>query len=143
MQLGLYTLRDLVLVFLCKFLLTLSAFSIFDPPPPPKKIPRVDSPDSSTYGEGSLGVLIDHYAENKIAHTLDGEEYEKEALITTEVRVLRNYIAKQPNQDMASQLKKLVTTDTLLLTGTIFSYFCMSSNTSVLILAILIAIVLF
>ena len=31
----------------------------------------------------------------------------------------------------------------LLLTGTIFSYFCMSSNTSVLILAILIAIVLF
>ena len=31
----------------------------------------------------------------------------------------------------------------LLLTGTIFSYFCMSSITSVLILAILIAIVLF
>ena len=31
----------------------------------------------------------------------------------------------------------------LLLTGTIFSYFCMSSSTSVLILAILIAIVLF
>ena len=31
----------------------------------------------------------------------------------------------------------------LLLTGTIFSYFCMSSITSILILAILIAIVLF
>ena len=31
----------------------------------------------------------------------------------------------------------------LLLTGTIFSYFCMSSITSVLILAIVIAIVLF
>ena len=62
----------------------------------------------------SLGVYIDQYAENKTAQTLDGEEYEKEALITTEVRVewtvFRNYIAKQPKQDMASQLKNLVTT---------------------------------
>ena len=36
-----------------------------------------------------------------------------------------------------------VTLSLLLLMGTIFSYFCMSSITSVLILAILIAIVLF
>ena len=54
---------------------------------------------------------------NKTAQTLDGEEYEKEALITTEVcaewTTFRNYIAKQPKQDMASQLKKLVTTDML------------------------------
>ena len=48
-----------------------------------QKIPSVDSPDSNIYGEGSLGVLIDQYAENKTAQTLDGEEYEKEALITT------------------------------------------------------------
>ena len=56
-------------------------------------------------------MLIDQYAENKTAQTLDGEEYEKEALITTEVRAelttFRNYIAKQPKQDMASQLKTL------------------------------------
>ena len=62
-------------------------------------------------------MLIDQYAENKTAQTLDGEEYEKEALITTEVRAewttFRNYIAKQPKQDMASQLKNLVTTDML------------------------------
>ena len=38
---------------------------------------------------------------------------------------------------------KMPTLLLLLLTGTIFSYFCMSSITSVLILAILIAIVLF
>ena len=37
----------------------------------------------------------------------------------------------------------IVTLLLLLLTGTIFSYFCMSSITSVLILAILIAIILF
>ena len=50
-------------------------------------------------------------------HTLDGEEYDKEALITTEVRAewttFRNYIAKQPQQDMASHLKNLVTSDML------------------------------
>ena len=48
-----------------------------------QKIPRVDYPDSNIYCEGSLGVLIDQYAENKTAQTLDGAEYEKEALITT------------------------------------------------------------
>ena len=40
-------------------------------------------PDSNIYGEGSQGMLIDQYAENKTAQTLDGEEYEKEALIMT------------------------------------------------------------
>ena len=40
-------------------------------------------------------------------------------------------------------MSDLLTLLLLLLTGTIFSYFCMSSITSVLILAILIAIVLF
>ena len=80
-----------------------------------QKIPCVNSPDSNTYGEGSLGVLIDQYAENKIAQTLHGEEYIKEALITTEVRAewttFCNYIAKQPKQDVASHLNNLLTTD--------------------------------
>ena len=63
-----------------------------------QKIPCVDSPDSNIYGEGSLRVLIDQYAENKIAQTLHGEEYVKEALITTEVRAewtaFRNYYSQ-------------------------------------------------
>ena len=79
-------------------------------------------------------VLIDHYAENKTAQTLDDEEYEKETLITTEVcewTTFCNYIAKQPKQDMASQLKNLVTTDML---KTMFPHFlamqCVYDNSS-------------
>jgi len=54
------------------------------------------------HGKGFLGVLIDQYAVNKTAQTLDGEEYEKKALVTTDIcaewTTFLNYVAKQPKQ---------------------------------------------
>jgi len=47
-----------------------SAFSTFDP----TKILQVDSPHSKNHGERFLGVLIEPYAVNRIAQTLDDEE---------------------------------------------------------------------
>ena len=65
----------------------------------------------------SPGMLLDQYGVNKTALTLDGEEYEKKALITTEVlaewTTFRHYLAKQPKEDMASQLNNLLTTEML------------------------------
>ena len=70
----------------------------------------------------SPGMLLDHNdqcAVNKTALTLDGEEYEKKALITTEVlaewTTFRCYLAKQPKEDMASQLNNHLTTVTEML----------------------------
>ena len=51
--------------------------------------------------------------------------------------------AMRTSRSFLCSIKPLITLLLLLLMGTIFSYFCMSSITSVLILAILIAIVLF
>lgn len=91
----------------------MSAFSIFDP----RKTPSVDSFHYEHYGEDSLGVLLDQYGVNKTALTLDGEEYEKKALITTEVcaewMTFCHYLSKQPKEDMASQLNNFVTTEML------------------------------
>jgi len=90
-----------------------SAFSIFDP----RKTPSVDSSHYKHYGEDSLGLLLDQYGVNKTALTVDGEEYEKKALITAEVHAewttFCHCLLKRPKEDTISQLNNLVTTDML------------------------------
>ena len=50
--------------------------------------------------------------------SLEGEEYEKMRLVSNEVKAewktLKHYLTKKPQEDMASQLHKLVTNETLI-----------------------------
>lgn len=55
-----------------------SSMSIFDP----RKLPIVDSPGFTSYGDSSINTLIQHYGEDQEAQTTDGEEYLKKALIS-------------------------------------------------------------
>ena len=91
-----------------------SAFSIFDP----KKTPSVDTSEYQQYGEGSVTVLLDQYGGRKTAVSLEGEEYEKMGLVSSEVKaewkMLKHYLTKKPQEDMASQLHELVTNETLI-----------------------------
>ena len=84
-----------------------SAFSIFDP----KKTPSVDTSEYQQYGEGSVTVLLDQYGGRKTAVSLEGEEYEKMGLVSSEVKAewktLKHYLNKKTQEDMASQLHEL------------------------------------
>ena len=86
-----------------------SAFSIFDP----KKTPSVDSSKYTNYGKDSLHVLLNQYGLPRTALALDGEIFQKQALIVDGVHAewttFRHYIAKQPKEDMSSQLNNLLT----------------------------------
>ena len=91
-----------------------SAFSIFDP----KKTPSVDTSEYQQYGKGSVMVLLDQYGGRKTAVSLEGEEYEKMGLVSSEVKAewktLKHFLTKKPQEDMASQLHELVTNETLI-----------------------------
>ena len=86
-----------------------SSMSIFDP----RKVPNVDSPGFTSYGDSSIDTLIQHYGEDREAQTIDGEEYLKKALISpelhTEWKTFRQFFSKHPEEDMKLQLKELVT----------------------------------
>ena len=58
-----------------------SSFSIFDP----SKLPSPNSADS-VYGEDAINTLIAYYGEDKKAISVTGEEFTKNALVTTELR---------------------------------------------------------
>ena len=57
------------------------SMSIFDQ----RKLPNVDSPGYTSYGNSSIGTLIQHYGEDREAQTIDGEENLKKALISPEL----------------------------------------------------------
>ena len=92
----------------------MSAFSIFDP----KKTPSVDTSEYQQYGECSVMVLLDQYGGRKTAVSLEGAEYEKMGLVSNEVKaewkMLKHYLTKKPQEDMVSQLRELVTNETLI-----------------------------
>ena len=63
-------------------------------------------------------MLLDQYGGRKTAVSLEGEEYEKMGLVSSEVKdewkTLKHYLTKKPQEDMASQLHELVTNETLI-----------------------------
>ena len=60
----------------------MSAFSVFNP----QKMPDVSSSSHlASYGEDSIDVLMNHYGAEKPAHIVQGEEFMKPPLITSEV----------------------------------------------------------
>ena len=89
----------------------LSAFSIFDP----RKVP---SADLATYGEDAIETLLAHYSTNKPAETLQGEATTREGMISQEIRTewktFRQFMAKQPKEDMKLQMRELASNDMLI-----------------------------
>ena len=90
-----------------------SAMSIFDP----KKMPSFDSPDLPQYGKTSIGTLLSHYGTDKPSQTLLGNPTVKKALISSEIHTewitYRRHMAKQPKDNMKSQLEDMVSNDML------------------------------
>ena len=85
-----------------------STFSIFDP----------KNSEYTNYGKDSLKVLLDQYGSPRTALALeDGEEFQKQPLITDGVHAewttFWHYMAKEPKEDMSSQLNNLLTNDML------------------------------
>ena len=80
------------------------------------KVP-VDPHDLSHYGEDSISILLAHYAIDRPAETLQGEETVKEAMIspdtTTEWKTFHQFMGKQPKENMKLQLKELATNEML------------------------------
>ena len=91
-----------------------SSFSIFDP----RKVPATSSPLFSLYGEGAIDTLIDHYAQNFQAETVHGVQFVKEGIISLDVRTewktYRQFLSKQPKDNLKTQLQELATNDTLI-----------------------------
>ena len=90
----------------------MGSFSIFDL----KKVPATDSPLFSSYGEDSVDILANHYAKDLLAESVHGIEFEKEAVVCTDVctewKTYCQLLSKQPREDLKSQLKELATNET-------------------------------
>lgn len=88
------------------------ALSIFNP----KKLPA-DPEKISSYGDDSIATLLEHYGAERPAKTIEGEETVREAMvssdITTEWKTYRQYMAKQPEENMKLQLKQLASNEML------------------------------
>ena len=56
-------------------------FRIFDP----KIIPNLTPPELLSYGEDSIETLIDHYAQDLLAETVQGVEFIKEAKMFVQI----------------------------------------------------------
>jgi len=99
--------KQISLVALAHKMWYLHVFNIFDP----KKTPKLDSSEYSNYGKDSLSILLHQYGLPRTALSLDGEEFQKQELITDEVYVewttFHHYIAKQPKEEMSSQLQQM------------------------------------
>ena len=84
-----------------------SAFSVFNP----QKMPDVSSSHLASYGEDSIDVLMNHYGAERPTHTVQGEEFMKPPLITSEVhtewKTFRCFLSKKPEEDMKAQLREL------------------------------------
>ena len=89
-----------------------SALSIFDP----RKAP-LNSENMSHYGEDSIRTLLAHYGVERCGVTLQGEETVKAALISSDVFTewitFRQFMFKQPKDDMLLQLKELASNEML------------------------------
>ena len=92
----------------------LSAFSIFDP----KKVPICFSHELSLYGDSSIQTLIGQFGRDFPAKSLEGTEFEKEALVSSDLSIeWKRYgqlFIKQTKDDIPMQLKVLLINDMLI-----------------------------
>ena len=92
----------------------LSAFSIFDP----KKVPSLSTHELPLYGDSSIQTLIGQFGRDLPAKSLEGTEFENATIVSsdlsTEWKMYRQLLIKQPKDDISMQLKELPTNDMLI-----------------------------
>ena len=92
----------------------LSAFNIFDP----KKVPSLSTHELPLYGDRSIQTLIGQFGRDLPAISLEGTGFEKAAIVSTDFSIeWKTYcqlLIKQPKDDIAMQLKELLTNDMLI-----------------------------
>ena len=90
-----------------------SAFCLFNP----IKFTNIESTELCSYGKDPVEVLLAHYGTEKPAEILSGEYCTCEAIISSDVHsewtTYKNFLAISRKDDTTSQLKELVTNDTL------------------------------
>ena len=93
--------------------MVLSAFSIFDP----KKVPSLSTHELPLCGDSSIQTLVGQFGRDLPAKSLEGTEFEKAAIdssdLSTEWKMYRQLLIKQPKDDISMQLKELLTNDML------------------------------
>ena len=87
----------------------LSAFSIFDPKKCPDSLLM-----SYFYGESSIQTIIGQFGRDLPAKSLEGTEFEKVAIVSSDLSTYRQLLIKQPKDDISMQLKELLTNDMLI-----------------------------
>ena len=87
------------------------SFSIFNP----KKVPSLSTHELPLYGDSSIQTLIGQFGRDLPAKSLEGNEFEKEAIassnLSTEWKKYRQLLITQPKDDISMQLKELLTND--------------------------------
>ena len=91
----------------------LSAFNIFDP----KKVPSLSTHELPLYRDSSIQTLIGQFWRDLLAKPLEGTEFEKAAIVSsdlsTEWKTYRQLL-NQPKDDISMQLEELLTNDMLI-----------------------------
>ena len=80
--------------------------------------------------EDAIETLLAHYGSNKPAETLQGEATMISEEIRTERKAFRQFMAKQPKEDMKLQMRELASNDMLI------TVFCNLSRLAVISLSI-------
>ena len=92
----------------------LSAFNIFYP----KKVSSLSTHELPLYGDSSIQTLIGQFGRDLPAKSLEGTEFEKAAIVSsdlsTEWKMYRQLLIKQPENNISMQLKELLTNDMLI-----------------------------
>ena len=81
----------------------LSAFSIFDP----KKVPSLSTHELHLYGDSSIQTLFGQFGRDLPAKSLEGTEFEKVAIVSSNLSTEWNTYRQQPKDDISMQLKDL------------------------------------
>ena len=80
----------------------ITSFSIFYP----VKVPDPTSVELTSYGDNSISTLLDHYGKDLQGMTVEGIEFEKSSIISTDVqtewKTFRHMMSKQPKDSMTA-----------------------------------------
>ena len=88
----------------------LSAFTIFDP----KKLPNLSSLELPLYGDSSIQTPIGQFGRDSPAKSLEGTEFEKEALVSSDLsaewKTYCQLLIQQPKDDSVHATERSIIT---------------------------------
>ena len=80
-------------------------------------MPSLSTHELLLYGDSSIQTLIGQFGRDLPAKSLEGTEFKKAAIssdLSTEWKMYRQLLIKQPKDDISMQLKELLTNDMLI-----------------------------